>query len=150
MRRALRLLLLESNPGQSLLVSHALSQLPQICHWTVVSTSETLLDYLHHRGPYTNAAQFPLPDLILLDWDLELANSPQVLKELKADPRLRIIPVVVLTGSRQEREVAASYNLGSTSFIVKPPSPEALLPMMRTFVQYWSDIVRLPFRASAT
>ncbi len=102
-----------------------------------------LLDYLHRRGPYANG-DAPRPGLILLDLNMPRMDGREALEELKRDPKLRSIPVVVLTTSKAEEDIVRSYDLGVNSFITKPVTFLGLVDVMRVFTRYWLEIVDLP------
>lgn len=108
-----------------------------------VENGEELLDYLRHQGKYASA-QPPRPGLILLDLNMPRKDGRTVLKEIKSDPELRQIPVVVLTTSKADEDVFKSYDLGVNSYIVKPVTFEALVDILQTLEKYWFEIVELP------
>jgi CheY-like chemotaxis protein len=114
-----------------------------------VNDGEELLDYLFHRGDFANGAEAPTPGLILLDLNMPKKDGREALAEIKADTRLRKIPVVVLTTSRAEEDVFRTYDLGVSSFITKPVTFEGLVEAMQVLAQYWFEIVELPSRATA-
>ncbi len=105
---------------------------------------EELMDYLHRRGRYADPSQSPMPGLILLDLNMPRKDGREALREIKADPALRQIPVVVLTTSSAEEDVARSYADGANSFITKPVTFDALLDVVQSLGKYWLDIVELP------
>jgi CheY-like chemotaxis protein len=109
-----------------------------------VENGEQLLDYLRHEGAYAPPAEAPRPGLILLDLNMPRKDGRTVLKELKGDPDLRQIPVVVLTTSKADEDVYRSYDLGVNSYIVKPVTFEALVDILQTLEKYWFEIVELP------
>jgi len=109
-----------------------------------VEDGEQLLDYLRHRGRYSDLAAAPLPNIILLDLNMPKKDGREALREIKSDPLLRKIPVIVLTTSRADEDVARSYDLGVNSFIVKPARFEALVEVMRCLAEYWFGVVELP------
>jgi len=109
-----------------------------------VADGEELLDYLFHRGDFANGHQAPAPGLILLDLNMPKKDGREALAEIKADPRLRHIPVVVLTTSKAEEDIVRSYDLGVNSFITKPVTFDGLVEAMSVFTQYWFEIVALP------
>jgi CheY-like chemotaxis protein len=102
------------------------------------------MDYLHRRGAFTDPASAPRPDLILLDLNMPRKDGREALHEIKADPALRRIPVVVLTTSKTEQDVLRSYDLGANSYITKPVTFDSLVEVVRTLGQYWFEIVELP------
>jgi CheY-like chemotaxis protein len=109
-----------------------------------VENGEELLDYLCHRGKFQAPASAPRPGLILLDLNMPLKDGREALREIRADPDLRRIPVVVLTTSKADTDIGAIYELGANSFISKPFQFEALVSVMRTLGQYWFQTVELP------
>jgi len=109
-----------------------------------VEDGEQLLDYLRHRGRYIGRDRAPLPSIILLDLNMPKKDGREALKEIKTDPLLKKIPVIVLTTSRAEEDIAKSYDLGVNSFIVKPARFESLVEVMRCLAEYWFGVVELP------
>jgi CheY-like chemotaxis protein len=103
-----------------------------------------LLDYLHRRGAYSRPGAAPRPGVILLDLNMPRKDGREVLREIKADPDLRKIPVVVLTTSKADEDIAQSYDLGANSFISKPVTFDGLVEVVRGLGKYWFDIVELP------
>ncbi len=109
-----------------------------------VVDGEELMDYLERRGEYADPARSPRPGLILLDLKMPRKDGFEALHEIKADPRLRAIPVVVLTTSRTEEDIYHSYDLGVSSFISKPVTFAGLVEAMKGLGRYWFEIVDLP------
>ncbi len=109
-----------------------------------VEDGEELMDYLLHRGKYTNTTLHPLPGLILLDLNMPRKDGREALKEIKAHPQLHRIPVVILTTSKAETDILRSYDLGVNSFITKPVTFQGLVEAMRVMKQYWFQLVKLP------
>jgi CheY-like chemotaxis protein len=109
-----------------------------------VEDGEELLDYLNRRGKFTDAEQSPRPGLILLDLNMPRKDGREALREIKANPDLRRIPVVIMTTSKAEEDIFRSYDLGANSFITKPVTFERLVELMRTLGQYWIEFVELP------
>jgi CheY-like chemotaxis protein len=110
----------------------------------VVEDGEELMNYLHHSGKYTKSGDSPLPGIILLDLNMPKKDGREALKEIKADPKLRRIPVVVLTTSKAEEDIIRTYDLGINSFIVKPVTFDSLVHIVKTLGTYWFEIVELP------
>jgi CheY-like chemotaxis protein len=102
------------------------------------------MEYLRRTGRYAPPAESPRPGLILLDLNMPRKDGRTVLKEIKSDPALRTIPVVVLTTSKADEDVYRSYDLGVNSYIVKPVTFEALVDILVTLEKYWFEIVELP------
>ena len=103
-----------------------------------------LLDYLKRRGEYSNSSSAPRPGLILLDLNMPKMDERKALREIKADPRLKCIRVVILTTSKAEEDILRIYDLSAASYITKPVTFAALIEVVRTLVKYWLEIVQLP------
>jgi CheY-like chemotaxis protein len=106
-----------------------------------VNDGEELMAFLRREGKYREA---PRPGLILLDLNMPKKDGREVLREVKSDPSLRSIPVVVLTTSSQEEDILRSYDLGANSYITKPVTFEALVKVIGMLEQYWVQVVELP------
>lgn len=109
-----------------------------------VEDGEELLDYLNRRGKYAAPGKAPRPGLILLDLNMPRKDGREALREIKAAPDLRRIPVVIMTTSKAEEDVFRSYDLGANSFITKPVTFERLVEMMKVLGHYWIEFVELP------
>ncbi len=115
-----------------------------------VNDGEQLLDYLYQRGQYAGeTGKAPRPGLILLDLNMPKVDGREALKTIKGDPSLRDIPVVVLSTSRLDEDIARSYQLGVNSFITKPVTFSGLVEAMNVLGKYWLEIVELPPSADA-
>jgi CheY-like chemotaxis protein len=108
-----------------------------------VEDGQELMDYLTRSGKYARQ-HAPRPGLILLDLNMPRKDGRQALSEIKSDPELRRIPVVILTTSKTEEDVLRSYDLGANSFITKPVTFDRLVEIVRTLGNYWFKIVELP------
>lgn len=108
-----------------------------------VEDGQELMDYLHRAGRYATE-DAPRPGLILLDLNMPRKDGRQALREIKGNPDLRCIPVVVLTTSKTEEDILRTYDLGANSFITKPVTFERLVEIVRTLGRYWFNIVELP------
>ena len=109
-----------------------------------VRNGEELLDYLFHRGEYSDPARAPRPGMILLDLNMPKKDGREALKEIKSHEDIRDIPVVVFTTSKAEEDIYRSYKLGVNSFITKPVTFENLIEVMQMLGRYWFEIVTLP------
>ncbi len=138
------LLLADDDPDDRLLVRDALEETRWTADLKTVEDGVELMDYLRRRGRYVDASEAPPPSLILLDLKMPRKSGHQALKEIKEDPDLRWIPVVILTTSRQKQDISLSYDLGVNSFITKPASFGALVETMRILERYWFEVVALP------
>lgn len=103
------------------------------------------MDFLLHRGKYSNAIIAPRPNLLLLDLNLPRLDGRQVLRQIRANAILRPLPVVVLTTSKEEEDVIRSYDLGCNSFITKPVDVGAFMRTVRGLGPYWFELVTLPW-----
>jgi CheY-like chemotaxis protein len=111
-----------------------------------VPDGEELMDYLYQRGKYVDPSISPRPGLILLDLNMPKKDGREALQEIKSDPQLKHIPIVVLTTSKAEEDIYRSYDLGANSFITKPVTFSALVEVMKTIGKYWFEIVELPLK----
>ncbi len=109
-----------------------------------VENGEEMLDYLNRRGKFTDPKTSPRPGLILLDLNMPRMDGREALREMKADPRFKSIRVVVMTTSQADEDIAHSYNLSASSYIMKPVTFEGLLDVVRVLGRYWLEIVQLP------
>jgi CheY-like chemotaxis protein len=108
-----------------------------------VQDGEELISYLHHRGVYSDPGSSPRPGVILLDLNMPRKDGREALREIKADPELRHIPVVILTTSQADEDICRSYDLGANSFITKPVTFLALVEVLQVLEKYWIEIVDL-------
>ncbi len=138
------ILMADDDPDDRLLVEDAFAEIRLENPLDFVADGIALMDYLHRRGAYTHLAGTPLPGLVLLDLNMPRKNGREALHEIKQHELLRKIPIVVLTTSRAEEDLLASYNLGANSFIVKPVTFDKLVEVIRAVTDYWLCIVTLP------
>ena len=138
------ILMADDDEDDHILVREALAEslVPIVLY--IVSNGEELLNYLYNRGLYTEKSKAPRPGLILLDLNMPEKNGLEVLQEIKTDPILRSIPVIVLSSSDEPEDIYHSYNLGANSFITKPVTFAALVEIMKSIGKYWFEIVQLP------
>ena len=142
--RPITILYADDDPEDRLLVKDAWEESRLANELHCVEDGEELMDYLHRSGKYAELANAPLPGMILLDLNMPKKDGREALEEIKADPRLRSIPTVVLTTSKAEEDIFRAYDLGVNSFIVKPVTFQALLDLTLAFGKYWFEIVELP------
>jgi len=138
------ILMADDDDDDRLLALDALSEARLEGDLHFVENGEELLDYLYHRGKYSLAGSAPRPGLILLDLNMPRKDGREALREIKTDPELRRIPIVVPTTSQADTDIGAIYELGANSFISKPFQFEALVAVMRVIGQYWFKTVQLP------
>lgn len=138
------ILLAEDDPDDRLLTMRALERSRLMNRIYSVQDGEELMDYLHRRGDYAAPESSPRPGLILLDLNMPRKDGREALEEIKQDPVLRRIPVVVLTTSEAEQDILASYNLGVNAFVTKPVTFEQLSKVIKVIGNFWFEIVQLP------
>lgn len=136
-REEMEILLVEDDPEDVQLTLHTLHNEKLINRIQVVRDGEEALDFLFHRGAYDNQDRSSHPRLILLDLKLPKVDGLEVLRQVKQDPRTRVIPVVILTASKQEQDVVASYQLGVNSYIQKPMDFDQFRATIRQLGYYW-------------
>src|SRR5262245_9721803 len=138
---AIEILLVEDNPGDARLTLEAFKEGRVINTLSVVSDGVEALNFLRRKGQYVNA---PTPDLILLDLNLPRMDGRQVLAEIKADPALMTIPVVVLTTSASQDAVARAYGSHANCYIRKPVDLDQFLRVVQSIESFWLSLVMLP------
>ncbi len=136
-----KILLVEDNPGDADLVREALRDNKVYNELHVMKDGVEALAFLRRQGHH---AQAPRPDLILLDLNLPRKDGREVLEEIKADPDLKRIPVVVLTTSKQEQDILSAYNLNANCYVTKPMDLDQFLHVVRSIDTFWFSIVSLP------
>ncbi len=114
-----------------------------------VEDGEELLDYLYRRGAYVEPMSSPRPGLILLDLNMPRRDGREALREIKSDPALRRIPVVILTTSKADEDILRSYDLGANCFISQPVTFEGLIEVVKVLDKHWFQIVELPRTAGS-
>jgi CheY-like chemotaxis protein len=143
-RRPITILLADDDADDRMMASDALEESRLANDLRCVEDGEELMDYLHRRGKYAPPNNAPRPGLILLDLNMPRKDGREALKEIKAEPELRSIPVIVLTTSKAEEDIYRTYDLGVNSFITKPVNFESLVAVMKALGKYWFEIVELP------
>ncbi len=138
------ILLVEDNPADQELIRRAVEKVTILKELRIVEDGEEALDYLFRRGKYQAPATSPRPDLLLLDLNLPRVDGYQVLEEIRADAKLRPLPVLVLTTSCQEKDIIRSYELGCNSFITKPAGLDQLAGLVQAIENYWFETAVLP------
>jgi CheY-like chemotaxis protein len=140
------ILMADDDPDDCKMAKEALEESRLANDFRFVEDGEELVDYLHRRGKYADPVNSPLPGLILIDLNMPRKDGREALKEIKTDPNLRQIPVVVLTTSESEEDIFCSYDLGANSYITKPVKFESLIDIIKTLGRYWFQIVELPIK----
>jgi len=139
--RPVEILLVEDNPGDVRLTREALREGKVRNNLHVASDGVEALRFLRREEPYTEAVR---PDLVLLDLNLPRKDGREVLEEVKADPALRHIPVVVLTSSQAEQDVLRAYDLHANCYVTKPVDLDQFIHVVRSIEDFWFTIVKLP------
>ena len=139
--RAIEILLVEDNPGDVRLTKEALRDGRVRNHISVAKDGVQALSFLRRDAGYEDA---PTPDLILLDLNLPRKSGREVLKEIKSDPNLKAIPIVVLTTSSADQDVLHSYDLHANCYITKPVDFDQFITVVRSIEGFWLTVVKLP------
>jgi CheY-like chemotaxis protein len=139
--KPIEILLVEDNPGDARLTREALAQSKVRNNLHHAKDGEEAMAFLRREGPFGSA---PTPDLVLLDLNLPRRDGREVLEDIKKDPLLKQIPVVILTSSQAEEDILRSYRLHANCFITKPVDLEQLTKVVQGIEQFWFTLVRLP------
>ena len=139
--KPIEILLVEDNPGDARLTVEGFKDAKVKNKITVVEDGKEAMAFLRREGPY---ATVELPDLILLDLNMPRKDGREVLTEMKADERLRHIPVLVFTASSAERDILEAYNLQANAFITKPIDLDEFTKVVKSLEEFWLTIVKLP------
>jgi len=139
--RPIEILLVEDNPAEVRLTQEVLHESKGASRIRVTGNGREALAYLRRQGEYANARR---PSLILLDLNLPLKDGREVLQEIKQDPELRRIPVVVLTSSHAEEDILQAYELHANCYMCKPVDLDEFTQTLRSIQEYWFTMVKLP------
>ena len=134
-------LLVEDNPGDVRLTQEALKNHKVQNNLHVVTDGEEAMNFLRRQGKHKNA---PRPDIILLDLNLPRKDGREVLAEIKSDPDLKTIPVVIITSSEAEQDIVKSYNLNANCYVTKPVDLNQFIKVVQSINDFWLTIVKLP------
>ena len=140
----IEILLVEDNPGDVELTREALHDSKVHMRLSVVNDGVDALAFLRREGPHGAA---PRPDLVLLDLNLPRKDGRAVLAEVKRDPELRNIPIVVLTSSQAEQDIVKAYDLHANCYVTKPVDLDQFITIVRSIEQFWFTVVKLPRNA---
>lgn len=144
MKESLEILLVEDNPQEAELTIRALQKRTLANHFVHVHDGQEALDFLFGKGRYNDRDVSDLPKVVLLDWKLPKLDGIEVLRQLRSHTETRLIPVVVLTSSSEDRDVIEAYQLGANSYIVKPVDFEKFLEVVSNMITYWLLLNELP------
>jgi CheY-like chemotaxis protein len=142
--RLFTILMVDDDPDDRLLFKEACEEVRLRNPLEFLENGEQLVDFLKRRGSYADRKDEPYPGIILLDLNMPLKDGREALEEVKADPELRHIPIIVLTTSKDEDDILSSYGLGASSYIVKPISLDRLMRVVNSIGEYWVEIVEVP------
>lgn len=138
------ILMADDDADDRMLTRDALEESRVLNDLRFVEDGEELMEYLTRKGKYSDPETSPKPGLILLDLNMPKKDGREALKEIKSDPELRRIPIVVMTTSKAEEDVFRSYDFGASSFITKPVTFDRLVDLMKALGNYWVEFVELP------
>ena len=142
--KIITIVLADDDPDDRQLTEEAFTENRLANQLHCVEDGEELMDYLHRRGKFEQHRNEALPGLILLDLNMPRKDGREALKEIKADPNLRRIPIVVLTTSKAEEDIVRSYDLGVNSYVTKPVTFKSLVELVKVLGRYWFEVVELP------
>jgi two-component system, response regulator len=146
--KPITILMADDDPDDRQLTRDAFAESRLANDLRFVEDGEELMDYLKRRGRYADPASSPRPGLILLDLNMPRKDGREALAEIKADPELRSIRIVIMTTSKAEEDIIRTYDLSAASYISKPVTFEGLVDVIRTLGKYWLEIVELPIDAN--
>jgi len=137
----IEILLVEDNPGDVRLTVESLKEAKVLNNLSIARDGVEAMAFLRRDGAYASA---PKPNLILLDLNLPKKDGYEALAEIKQDPRLKLIPVVIVTSSDAERDIVGSYELHANAYVVKPSSFEQFINVIRSVESFWLSVAKLP------
>ena len=143
-KSSITILLVEDDPADQELTRRAFEEGRILNRLEIVDDGLQALEYLRQTGRYSEPGSAPRPDLVLLDLNLPGLDGREVLKAIRADPELQLIPVVALTTSRAEQDVIETYEAGVNSYITKPLAMDDFVQLLRSLERYWFEVVKLP------
>lgn len=142
--RSITILMADDDEDDRMMTQDALTESRVLNNFQYVSDGVELLSYLRREGEYADAEKYPPPSLILLDLNMPRKDGREALLEIKNDPELRCIPVVILTTSKDQEDKIRGYDLGAASFISKPVTFDGLVDLMKALGKYWVEFVEFP------
>ena len=147
MASPLRILMADDDADDKMLTKEALVESRVLNELYFVDNGMELLQYLRGEGKFADRSVYPFPSIVLLDLNMPKMDGREALAEMKRDPALRSIPVVILTTSKAEEDMVKGYDLGAASYITKPVTFDDLVRLMTTVGKYWVEFVELPERS---
>lgn len=142
--RCIQILLVEDNEDDVVIIKEVFKTAKLVHIANVVYDGQEALSYLRQEGPYQHCSR---PDLLILDINMPKTNGWEVLEEIKRDPKLRSLPVVMLTSSEQDQDILRAYDHGACTYIVKPITYQSFMEIAKTFSFYWGLYAKVPLRA---
>jgi CheY-like chemotaxis protein len=142
--KPITILIADDSEDDRLMTREAIAESFVINELREVEDGEELMNYLYRRGAYSTLESSPRPGLILLDLNMPRKSGHEALQEIRSNPILRRIPIVILTTSRAEEDIVRSYDLGVSSFISKPVTFQGLVEVMTALGKYWIEICAIP------
>jgi two-component system response regulator len=147
--KPITILMADDDPDDRQLTKEAFVEAKLSNELRFVEDGVELMEYLNRQGKYADPASSPRPGIILLDLNMPRKDGREALQELKADPRFRMIRVIIMTTSKAEEDILRTYNLSAASYITKPVTFDSLVDVVRTLGKYWLEIVELPENGDA-
>ena len=144
--RTVTILMADDDEDDRLLTRDALAESRVLNDFHCVADGIELMKYLRREGLYRDDELYPVPSLILLDLNMPRLDGRGALEQIKRDPVLRSIPVIILTTSKAEEDMLRAYDLGAASYITKPVTFDKLVELMKSLGRYWVEFVELPNR----
>lgn len=145
LKKPMTIIMADDDEDDRLLAQDAMQASGANCLCHTVNDGQELLDYLRCEGKYADNDVADLPSVILLDLNMPILDGRETLKQLKSDPHLSKIPVVILSTSNDELDINSSYSLGASSYMVKPNNFGSLVDLMSCFNNYWFDFATIPY-----
>src|SRR5438874_7239979 len=144
MARTAAVLLVEDDPNDALLVRKAAQKTLSGIPILIVSNGQEAVEYLKGEGPYADRSKYPFPDIVLLDLKMPIMNGFEVLRWVRAQPKLKRLPVIILTGSVHETDTRTAYEEGANSYLIKPANFNELVETIKNVGDFWLTGTRLP------
>ncbi len=142
--KPITILVADDDPDDRQLTKEAFEEAKLANDLRFVEDGVELLEYLQRKGKYSDPSSSPRPSILLLDLNMPRKDGRQALAELKQDPNLKMIRVIIMTTSKAEEDILRTYNLSAASYITKPVTFDALVDVVKTIGKYWLEIVELP------
>lgn len=142
----LKILMVDDDPEDVFLTKHAFRKGRVENDFRSVSNGKQLLEYLRNEGQFADRKAHPRPNIVLLDINMPIMNGFEALEEIRKDPDISDVPVVIMTTSREHVDISRGYSIGASSYIAKPVTPAAMTEVVEVISNYWFKIAELPHR----